>query len=103
MSSLSGMVGVGGFMAYTASKGAVRLMTKDAALEFAGDQVRVNSVHPGYVDTAMLDRLFEQWGQSKEDAVRAAVPAGWPSQRRSPIALRSSPRTTRHSARALSL
>jgi NAD(P)-dependent dehydrogenase (short-subunit alcohol dehydrogenase family) len=76
MSSLSGLVGAGNFMAYTASKGAVRLMTKDAALEFAQDQVRVNSVHPGYVDTAMLDRLFGDLGQSKEDVVAATVPLG---------------------------
>jgi NAD(P)-dependent dehydrogenase (short-subunit alcohol dehydrogenase family) len=41
-------------IAYNASKGAVRLMTKSAALEFASMKVRVNSVHPGIIDTPMM-------------------------------------------------
>jgi 3alpha(or 20beta)-hydroxysteroid dehydrogenase len=41
-------------IAYTASKWAVRGMTKAAALEFAGRNIRVNSVHPGPIDTEML-------------------------------------------------
>ena len=53
LSSVYGLVGSAGFTAYCASKGAVRLMTKAAALEFgrAGLKIRVNSVHPGPIDT----------------------------------------------------
>jgi NAD(P)-dependent dehydrogenase (short-subunit alcohol dehydrogenase family) len=54
MSSIFGAVGgFGGSIAYHASKGAVRLMTKSAALHWANQGVRVNSVHPGFVDTPM--------------------------------------------------
>lgn len=48
ISSISGFVGQDyTHMAYNASKGAVRIMTKTAALQFARDNIRVNSVHPG--------------------------------------------------------
>jgi NAD(P)-dependent dehydrogenase (short-subunit alcohol dehydrogenase family) len=76
MSSSSGLVGCGCFMAYTASKGAVRLMTKDAAIEFASVGVRVNSVHPGYVDTEMMGRIAGDWSQSEAEVTAAAVPLG---------------------------
>lgn len=46
--------GTGASFAYHASKGAVRLMTKNAAIHWAKDGVRVNSVHPGFVDTPMV-------------------------------------------------
>ena len=56
LSSVAGLVGQAGGLAYNASKGAVRLMTKAAALECArgGLKIRVNSVHPGIIDTAMM-------------------------------------------------
>ncbi|MBI5089073.1 MAG: glucose 1-dehydrogenase [Actinobacteria bacterium] len=54
ISSTSGLVGAPGTAAYTASKFAVRGMTKTAALELASSGIRVNSVHPGGVDTPML-------------------------------------------------
>jgi len=48
ISSISGIVGQDGIhMGYNASKGAVRVMTKSAAVQFARDRIRVNSVHPG--------------------------------------------------------
>ncbi|GIS68589.1 MAG: hypothetical protein CM1200mP8_1470 [Chloroflexota bacterium] len=46
-------------MAYTASKGAVRLFTKSAALYSAKDNIRVNSVHPATTDTSMVDVIWE--------------------------------------------
>ena len=50
ISSISGFVGQDGVhMAYNASKGAVRIMTKTAAVQCAGDGIRVNSVHPGFM------------------------------------------------------
>ncbi|MGD9982222.1 MAG: SDR family NAD(P)-dependent oxidoreductase [Hyphomonadaceae bacterium] len=54
LSSVAGIVGGPNIIAYNASKGAVRLMTKSAALEFASMKVRVNSVHPGIIDTPMM-------------------------------------------------
>ena len=47
------MVGVDASAAYTASKGAVRIFTKSAAVQYASDGIRVNSVHPGIIATPM--------------------------------------------------
>ena len=57
MSSVLGMVGTAHLAAYTASKGAVRYFTKCVALECArdGSGVRVNSIHPAYIATPMMD------------------------------------------------
>jgi len=55
VSSIYGASGGNGTaIAYHASKGAVRLMTKNAAIHLAKDRVRVNSVHPGFIDTPMI-------------------------------------------------
>jgi 3alpha(or 20beta)-hydroxysteroid dehydrogenase len=53
ISSAAGMKGVGGAVAYTASKYAVRGMTKTAAIELGAAGIRVNSVHPGGIETPM--------------------------------------------------
>jgi len=53
ISSICGIVGSHSSAAYHASKGAVRILSKAAAVQYAADGVRVNSVHPGFVDTAM--------------------------------------------------
>jgi NAD(P)-dependent dehydrogenase (short-subunit alcohol dehydrogenase family) len=53
-SSILGFVGVDGWIAYTASKGAVKLMTKSAACSYAKDKIRVNSVCPGQTLTPMV-------------------------------------------------
>ena len=59
ISSISGNIGQSGVRAvYNASKGAVRIFTKSAAIQYASEGIRVNSVHPGRIDTAMAqDRL----------------------------------------------
>ncbi len=54
ISSVGGLVGVPGMVSYVSSKFAVRGMTKTAALEFGALGIRVNSVHPGAVDTPMI-------------------------------------------------
>ena len=62
ISSILGLVGSPASGAYSASKGAVRLLTKSAALECKrhGEPVRVNSVHPGYIDTPMVQARLQQ-------------------------------------------
>ncbi|SDC80580.1 short chain dehydrogenase [Melghirimyces thermohalophilus] len=59
ISSIAGLTGGSGASAYTASKGAVRMLTKGAAIEFAKDSIRVNSVHPGVVETPMTEELLK--------------------------------------------
>jgi cyclopentanol dehydrogenase len=53
ISSICGIIGSHANAAYHASKGAVRLFSKAAAIQYAPDKIRVNSVHPGFVDTPM--------------------------------------------------
>ena len=56
IASISGIVAIYGTpnVAYAASKFAMRGLTKQAAMEFGADNIRVNSVHPGYIRTAMM-------------------------------------------------
>lgn len=54
-SSIWGVAGTQEYVAYQATKGAVRMLTRSAALTYAGDGIRVNSVCPGLVLTPMLD------------------------------------------------
>ncbi len=57
VSSLAGMRAAAGALAYGASKWAVRGMTKAAAVELARKGVRVNSIHPGLIETPMAEQL----------------------------------------------
>ncbi len=59
ISSIAGLTGGSGASAYTASKGAVRLLTKAVAVDYAKQNIRCNSVHPGYIETPMTKKLFE--------------------------------------------
>jgi NAD(P)-dependent dehydrogenase (short-subunit alcohol dehydrogenase family) len=58
LSSIAGLVGSALGSCYTSSKGAVRLLTKSLAMEFAHQKVRVNSVHPGVIDTHMGEEVL---------------------------------------------
>ena len=58
ISSIAGLVGLAGQSSgsYAASKGAVRLLTKATAVQYARDGIRCNSIHPGFIDTPMTER-----------------------------------------------
>ena len=53
ISSICGIVGSHANGAYHASKGAVRIFSKSVAIQYAANKIRVNSIHPGFVDTPM--------------------------------------------------
>ncbi|MGC9526234.1 MAG: SDR family NAD(P)-dependent oxidoreductase [Limnospira sp.] len=67
LSSTAGIVGVARQSLYGATKGAVRTMTKDAAVELAPKGVRVNSIHPSIIDTEMADYGAQERQASKEE------------------------------------
>jgi len=74
ISSTAGMVSAVGTLAYTASKFAVRGMTKCAALEFAARNIRVNSVHPGVIRTTLS--VPEADNEALLAAISAQTPVG---------------------------
>ena len=73
VSSLAGMTGTAGAFAYGTSKWAVRGMTKTAAVELGRRGVRVNSVHPGLIDTDMMHELP---GSDDEPKLTRRIPLG---------------------------
>lgn len=74
VSSIFGAVGgFGASVAYHASKGAVRLMTKNAAIRYAQEGIRVNSLHPGFIDTPLIAALK---GTPTETAIIESTPMG---------------------------
>ena len=58
ISSIAGLVGSMTQAAYNASKGAVRLLTKATAIQYAKDGIRANSIHPGLMETDMLTQVL---------------------------------------------
>ena len=72
ISSLYGLIGSPGSITYHATKGAVRLMTKSAALEYVKAGIRVNSIHPGQIDTPILSGLTPE----QNEQIKAATPMG---------------------------
>jgi NAD(P)-dependent dehydrogenase (short-subunit alcohol dehydrogenase family) len=63
LSSIYGLIGAADVPPYHASKGAVRLMTKNDALIYAPDQIRVNSIHPGFIWTPMVENHLRSLGE----------------------------------------
>lgn len=59
ISSTAGIVGIGRSAGYTASKGAVRIFTKSIAIQYAKENIRCNSVHPGPVNTPFIQELLD--------------------------------------------
>lgn len=77
-SSIEGLGGMPFLVAYTSSKFAIRGMTKAAAMELGPKKIRVNSVHPGMIDTGMTrvhggDAAME-WGGQRVALKRVGVP-----------------------------
>lgn len=59
ISSIGGIIGMAGSSPYTAAKGALRSLSKSAAVEYGKDKIRVNSVHPGIIVTPMTAPSME--------------------------------------------
>jgi NAD(P)-dependent dehydrogenase (short-subunit alcohol dehydrogenase family) len=74
MSSVAGMRGSGNHVSYSTSKGAVRLMTYAMADRLGEEDIRVNSIHPGVVDTEMARQDLPLMGSEKEEAYRQEIP-----------------------------
>lgn len=75
MASIAGLVGLRGRAAYCASKGAVIALTRALAVDHVGDNVRVNCICPGTVDSPWVRRLVSEAGESL-DTLRARQPMG---------------------------
>jgi NAD(P)-dependent dehydrogenase (short-subunit alcohol dehydrogenase family) len=73
LSSILGMVGQGAVAPYHASKGAVRLMTKNDAITYAPERIRVNSIHPGYIWTPMVEDYLRTTPEGYETAKAATA------------------------------
>jgi len=76
LSSVTGLRGQLGGAAYTSSKGAVRLLTKTVALENAPNGIRCNSIHPGVIDTPIMDPIFA--AAPDADALRKQIESTLP-------------------------
>ncbi|WP_149539229.1 SDR family NAD(P)-dependent oxidoreductase [Siccirubricoccus phaeus] len=84
LSSVAGLRGSAGLAGYSASKGAVRLLAKSAALELAADHIRVNSVHPGIIATPIWQKLPANPLSGRNAPIdpkdmAAGVPLGYPA------------------------
>ncbi|MCH2319075.1 MAG: SDR family oxidoreductase, partial [SAR202 cluster bacterium] len=69
ISSIAGLVGIAS-APYVASKGAVRLLTKSTAVQYGPENIRCNSVHPGFIETEMIRGILSN---SEERAKRLAI------------------------------
>jgi len=78
MSSIAGIAGIPYVFAYAAAKGAVRLMSKAAAVHCAqnGDKIRVNSIHPSGIVTPMTQNVGQQVADAMAKDPRNTVPVG---------------------------
>ena len=72
ISSLFGVIGSPNAISYHASKGAVRVMSKAAAREFAKRGIRLNTIFPGQIQTPILGDITPE----QDQAIKAAIPMG---------------------------
>lgn len=77
-SSIYGLIDSGGAAAYQATKGAVRILTKTAAVEYAPYSIRINSVHPGVIDTPMIAGIKDSGTLEQVNALTALPRLGTP-------------------------
>ena len=80
ISSVSGLVAIG-FPAYTASKGAVRILTKTTAIQHARDNIRCNSVHPGVIDTRCSRRPYPARAEGSAELLRRPLAGLGPAKK----------------------
>lgn len=81
MSSIAGIVGGANTVCYGTSKGAVRLMTKSLAIELAPQKIRVNSIHPGVIETDLGNQAISTFSKAvgvNEDEGRAQLARAHP-------------------------
>jgi NAD(P)-dependent dehydrogenase (short-subunit alcohol dehydrogenase family) len=80
-SSIQGLAALPGTTAYTTSKHALVGMMKGAALELAEHGIRVNAVHPGYVETPMMDAIHKAVVPDAPEQFKAAIAESVPMKR----------------------
>jgi NAD(P)-dependent dehydrogenase (short-subunit alcohol dehydrogenase family) len=74
VSSIFGLVGAAGYIAYTASKGAVSTMTKSMAFTYGPEGIRCNSIHPGYIETPMLGEELSGLPEGSAEKIHEQIP-----------------------------
>ena len=79
ISSIAGLVGSAGAVAYGATKFAVRGMTKSVAVELARHGVRVNSIHPGMIETDMMTEVT-RGSEERHERIAKGVPLRRPAE-----------------------
>ncbi len=77
ISSTAGMIGMARCVAYGASKGGIRALSKSVAIDVAEDNIRCNSVHPGVIWTNMQDQAGKGQRQADSEISRSRVPLGY--------------------------
>ena len=73
ISSVAGLVGSPRSAAYNASKGAVRLLTKATAVQYGQYNIRANSIHPGTIETTMMDEIRAVTNYTRENSIARAA------------------------------
>ncbi len=77
VSSAAGLTGQAGNTVYAASKGALIAAARGMAIELVRDEIRVNTVAPGFVPTPLGEKAMRFWSKEQLDATRAAYPLGF--------------------------
>lgn len=78
MSSIAGLIGVSSYLSYGSAKAGVHTLTKSVAMLCAerGYPIRCNSIHPGTIDTPMMDADKEKYGQRAVTVRKRLIPLG---------------------------